>query len=91
MPTSKTTNETSDLNSKNLPSSYGENSAMATPNDTDSEQATAGKVVERKITSASAGDKQEELLDDAIELTFPASDPVPTTGGISRIEKSAAR
>jgi hypothetical protein len=91
MPTSKTTHETSDLNSKKLPSSHGENSAMATPNETDSEQATAGNLVERKITQASAGDKEEELLDDAIELTFPASDPVPTTGGITRIEKSAAK
>lgn len=29
---------------------------------------------------------QEELLDDAVEMTFPASDPISVDAGITRIE-----
>jgi hypothetical protein len=29
---------------------------------------------------------QEALLDDAVEMTFPASDPTAVTSGITRIE-----
>ena len=31
---------------------------------------------------------QEELLDDAVEMTFPASDPISVDAGITRIEVS---
>jgi hypothetical protein len=29
---------------------------------------------------------KEELLDDAVEMTFPASDPISVDAGITRIE-----
>jgi len=31
----------------------------------------------------------ENMLDKAVEMTFPASDPLPTTGGVTRIEDGA--
>jgi hypothetical protein len=38
--------------------------------------------------STAAGEEkvQEALLDDAVEMTFPASDPTAVTSGITRIE-----
>lgn len=37
-----------------------------------------------------AGDEnaKETLLDDAIEMTFPSSDPISVSSGITRIEKA---
>jgi hypothetical protein len=67
-------------------SSHGINSAVVTPKDVDPQDAAAKDMVERKITSPDPHEKQEELLDDGVELTFPASDPLPLTGGITRVE-----
>ena len=33
-----------------------------------------------------AGSASEDLLDDAVEMTFPASDPISVDAGITRIE-----
>jgi len=43
-------------------------------------------VCERNIASDDPDEKQQELLDDAVELTFPASDPTAVTGGVTRID-----
>jgi hypothetical protein len=67
-------------------SSHGINSPAVTPKDVGPQDAAHKDMVERKITSADPDEKQEELLDDAVELTFPASDPVPLTGGVTRVE-----
>jgi hypothetical protein len=67
-------------------SSHGINSLAVTPKDVGPQDAASKDVVERKITSSDPDEKQEELLDDAVELTFPASDPLPLTGGVTRIE-----
>lgn len=74
-----------------LPSSPGKNSPAVTPKDVRDDDATSGDVVARNITSLDPDLKQEEQLDDAIELTFPASDPIAVTGGITRIEKPAKK
>ena len=77
--------------STELPSSPGNNSQSVTPQDAGPDDAPAREVVQRKTTSADPEVKKEEMLDDAIESTFPASDPVAATGGITRIEKPAKK
>jgi hypothetical protein len=67
-------------------SSPGTNSPAVTPKDVAPQDVTSRDVVERKITSPDPDEKQEELLDDAVESTFPASDPPAVTGGVTRIE-----
>jgi len=78
-----------EVQNKDRPSSPGDNSAAVTPKDAETDQKVPGEVTTRKITSSNPDEKQEAQLDDAIEQTFPASDPLPTTGGITRIEKPA--
>jgi hypothetical protein len=80
-----------DSDSASLPSSVGRNSTAVTPKDVGSEHATSRDVVARDIHSADPAVRQEEQLDDAIELTFPASDPLAVTGGITRIERPAKK
>lgn len=67
--------------------SYGKNSAAETPKDVTSQDASSKDVTERKIASSDPEEREQELLDDAVELTFPASDPLAVTGGVTRIEK----
>lgn len=45
----------------------------------------AGSCVELEAGTGEA-DPKEALLDDAIEMTFPSSDPLSVTSGITRIE-----
>lgn len=74
---------------QNLPdqhSSFGNNSPSETPKDLAPEDAAAKDVTERNITSSNPTEKEQELLDDAVEMTFPASDPLAVTGGVTRIE-----
>lgn len=71
---------------KETRSSPGENSAAETPKDMSPEDAAYKDVSERRVTSDDPDEKQEELLDDAVEQTFPASDPLAVTGGVTRIE-----
>lgn len=67
-------------------SSQGNNSASVTPKDVSSHSASAKDVIARKTTSSDPDEKQQELLDDAVEMTFPASDPLAVTGGVTRVE-----
>jgi hypothetical protein len=67
-------------------SSHGTNSPSVTPKDVGPEDAASKDMKHRKTDSADPDEKQEEQLDDAVELTFPASDPVPATGGTTRID-----
>ncbi|RJF99869.1 hypothetical protein D3871_01465 [Noviherbaspirillum saxi] len=47
-----------------------------TPKDVSAGDAAARDVRERKTRSADKAEKEEEQIDDAVELTFPASDPI---------------
>jgi hypothetical protein len=67
-------------------SSHGDNSPVETPKDVSPQDAASRDVVERKVCSPDPEEKEEEMLDDAVELTFPASDPPATSGGVTRIE-----
>lgn len=71
-------------------SSPGEHSPSVTPKDVSKRCAAAKDVTERHLHSSDPDEKQQELLDDAIELTFPASDPT-AAGGITRIEVPASK
>ncbi len=62
-----------------------------TPKDVEPDKASAKDVIERHLDSRDPDERQQELLDDAIDLTFPASDPLAVSGGITRIEKPASR
>ena len=67
-------------------SSHGLNSGSQTPKDVDPQDAAGKDVTDRKVCSDDPDEKEQELLDDAVELTFPASDPVSVAGGgITRV------
>lgn len=67
-------------------SSHGTDSPVETPKDVSPRDATAKDVVERNVTSSDPDEKQQAQLDDAVELTFPASDPVAVSGGVTRVD-----
>lgn len=66
-------------------SSYGDDSASETPKDISPTHASAIDITERPIRSSNPEEKKEALLDDAVEMTFPASDPV-AVNSITRID-----
>lgn len=72
-------------------SSPGNDPVSQTPKDVSPGDAAEKDVTERHLRSADPDEKAQELLDDAIELSFPASDPPAVTGGVTRIEKPPAR
>ena len=41
---------------------------------------------QRKVPARKAEKAKEALLDDAVEMTFPASDPISVDAGCTRIE-----
>lgn len=70
--------------------SHEDNSVSVTPKDVEPGDAAARDQVERRLDSPDPDERQQELLDDAIELSFPASDPPAVAGGVTRIEKTPA-
>jgi hypothetical protein len=68
-------------------SSHGTQSPSVTPKDVSRHDASAKDITERKTRSSNPDEKEEELLDDAVDMTFPASDPI-APGGTTRIEKA---
>jgi hypothetical protein len=67
--------------------SQGNDSASVTPKDLNPEDAASRDLTERHLNSPDPDERQQELLDDAIDLSFPASDPPAIVGGVSRIER----
>jgi hypothetical protein len=59
-----------------IDSSPGKNSLSITPKDVDAEAASAKDVLARPVSSGDQEERQQALLDDAIDLSFPASDPL---------------
>ena len=57
-------------------SSQGSNSRSVTPKDVSAQSATAQDVTERKLNSCDPEERAQALLDEAIEESFPASDPI---------------
>ncbi len=75
-----------DIHADDLPVSQGDNPLSITPKDVEDGDASARDRVARHLHSADPDERQQELLDDAIDLSFPASDPPAVTGGVTRIE-----
>lgn len=67
-------------------SSPGINSPSVTPKDVSPENASCKDEIERKTHSSDPEEKMQALVDESVELTFPASDPPAVTGGVTRIE-----
>ena len=81
----KRSSEEDETKAQKEQSSYGIHSVSQTPKDVNPQDAASKDVTCRKLQSEDPGEKEEELLDDAVELTFPASDPV-AGGGVTRID-----
>ena len=73
--------------------SPGDNSPAVTPKDVSPDAAAAKDMTERKICSENVDEQEEELLDDAVELTFPASDPIaiPSPDTLERRHKASGK
>lgn len=72
----RSSNEDEKKQAQDLPSSAGNDSKSVTPKDVSPQDAAARDVTERKTRSNDPDEKEQEMLDDAVELTFPASDPI---------------
>ncbi|HJV87501.1 MAG TPA: hypothetical protein VJ698_18675 [Noviherbaspirillum sp.] len=70
--------------------SPGDNSKSVTPKDVSPHDASAKDVTERKICSDNPEEKEQELLDDAVDLTFPASDPIAVPANDAERERRIA-
>ena len=67
-------------------SSFGDTSRSVTPKDVDERDASAQDMTERHLQSHNTVEKQQDLLDEAMVLSFPASDPPAFASGMTRIE-----
>lgn len=65
-----------EMHSSSLPSSQGDSPKEMVPKDISPKDATWADLSERKIASSDPQEHEEALLDEAVEETFPASDPV---------------
>jgi hypothetical protein len=92
MPRSGSTGQPPGLAQSSIrPSSQGDSPVIVTPKDVEPDDATAKDITERKLNSGDLEVRQEALLDDAIELSFPASDPISVPSYDMALEKSYAR
>lgn len=71
-------------------SSPGDQSKSVTPKDVSPQDASAKDVKERKTCSDDPDEKEEEMLDDAVESTFPASDPIAHTVSDKELQRRRA-
>lgn len=64
----------------------GEHSPSEKPRDVAPQDVAACDLSERNIASSDVDKHDEALFDDAVEMTFPASDPIAVKTGAARIE-----
>jgi hypothetical protein len=81
---------TDDAKQQGLPSSLGDSPVGVTPMDVSPEAAAARDTTERAICSENPEEHIEASLDEAVDLTFPASDPI-APASITRIDKPASK
>lgn len=67
-----------------FPSSPGDSPIVQTPKDVQPGDAAARDVTSRNVNSDDPVERQEALLDEASDLSFPASDPIAVSS-ISKI------
>lgn len=80
-----------DTGSDALSSSPGDSSLVVTPKDVSPDNATARDLIHRNLMSDDIDEREEALLDDAIDLTFPASDPIAVPSYSEAVGKRNAR
>lgn len=68
--------EKSAVDSSRLPSSHGDSPQEIIPKDISAKDAAWADLQERKTTSGNPEERTEALLDEAVDESFPASDPV---------------
>ena len=73
--------EKNEIDSSRLPSSQGDSPQDMIPKDISSKDASWADLHERKTTSANPDERTEALLDEAVDESFPASDPVAEMPG----------
>ena len=67
-------------------SSFGDTSLSVTPKDVNDSFASWQDMTERNLQSDNPDQKQQDMLDEAIDLSFPASDPLSIAGEVTRIK-----
>lgn len=67
--------KSNDLSSK-MPSSHGDSPRVETPREISPDDASWSDRTEREISADDAETRTDALLDEAIDLSFPASDPI---------------
>ena len=72
-------------------SSRGKNSLAVTPKDVGPEHSTSRDITERNIASDNIEEREEAILDDALELTFPASDPISVPSYDEALKRNAGQ
>jgi hypothetical protein len=75
--------------SSKLPSSHGDSPKEVIPKDITPDHASWNDRQTRDIASADTVQREEALLDEAIEQTFPASDPIAELPASPESEKTA--
>lgn len=79
-----------DIPQQGLPSSQGDSPIGVTPMDVSPDDASARDTMERALCSENAEEHDEAALDEAVDLTFPASDPIAPSS-VTRIERPAPK
>lgn len=79
-------NDKTGVKPSELPSSPGDSPIGVTPMDVSPDDAAARDTKERAICSEDVEEHLEASLDEAVDLTFPASDPI-APASITKIEK----
>lgn len=70
-----------------LPSSAGNSPRVMTPHDVQPDQAAWRDRTERKISATDEETRIDALLDEANDLSFPASDPIAIPSSTSESDK----
>lgn len=77
-----------DMPSAEQPSSPGNSPREVTPKDISPDHASWADITTRNISSKGGQRRNEALLDEAVEETFPASDPVAGPPSLSAAEEA---
>jgi hypothetical protein len=71
-------------------SSCGDSPIVISPKDVSDDYASARDITERLVHSPDLDVREEALLDDALDLSFPASDPISVPSYAFALAKFAA-
>jgi len=72
---------------EHLASSHGDDPVLTTPKDVEQGHASSRDMRTRPVSSADPAEREEALLDEAIDETFPASDPIAPPSYDPTLEK----